>query len=120
MAAIPKLAGEPTPPSVASGTISDPRLLLGIMKARLAKKPELADLLIPDWHVGCRRREPSRLSLANASPLTVLLSLAVTPGVGYLEALCEDNVSVVTSSIQRVVAEGIITAEGVLHPLGEF
>ncbi|ORY90734.1 hypothetical protein BCR35DRAFT_323518 [Leucosporidium creatinivorum] len=76
MAAIPKLAA--------------------IMKARLARKPELADLLIPDWHVGCRR---------------------LTPGVGYLEALCEDNVSVVTSSIQRVVAEGIITADGVLHPL---
>lgn len=48
------------------------------------------------------------------------LLLAVTPGVGYLEALCEDNVSVVTSSIQCVVAEGIITADGVLHPLGEL
>lgn len=31
--------------------------LTAIMKKRLAKKPELADLLIPDWHVGCRRRE---------------------------------------------------------------
>ena len=31
--------------------------LAGIMRKRLAKKPELAELLIPEWHVGCRRCE---------------------------------------------------------------
>lgn len=44
------------------------------MRKSLAKKPELAGQLIPAWDVGCRR---------------------LTPGVGYLEALCEDNVEVI-------------------------
>lgn len=118
MAAIPKLAGELAPQPAVLRRPLTLYLLIGIMRARLAKKPELANLLVPDWHVGCRRREPlpSAFSLfSNAEPF---LRISVTPGVGYLEALCEDNVSVVTSSIQRVVADGIITADGVLHPLG--
>ncbi|KAK9893389.1 hypothetical protein P389DRAFT_175398 [Cystobasidium minutum MCA 4210] len=68
--------------------------LTAIMKKRLAKKPELADLLIPDWHVGCRR---------------------LTPGVGYLESLCEDNVDVITTGIERIVPEGIQTKDGKVH-----
>lgn len=40
----------------------------------------------------------------------------VTPGVGYLEALCEDNVDVVTTGIERIVPEGIQTKDGKVHP----
>lgn len=39
----------------------------------------------------------------------------MTPGVGYLEALCEDNVDVVTTGIQRIVPEGIQTKDGKVH-----
>ena len=30
----------------------------GIMEERLAGKPELREILIPDWAVGCRRPTP--------------------------------------------------------------
>ena len=49
-------------------------MLTNIMKKRLERKPWIGDVLIPTFHVGCRR---------------------TTPGAGYLEALCEDNVDVV-------------------------
>ncbi|KAL4819975.1 hypothetical protein BDW67DRAFT_181685 [Aspergillus spinulosporus] len=65
------------------------------MRTRLAKKPEIADLIIPtNFAVGCRRP---------------------TPGAGYLEALCEDNVSVVSSSIEEFTTKGIRTADGTEH-----
>ncbi|KAL4874222.1 hypothetical protein BJY04DRAFT_31120 [Aspergillus karnatakaensis] len=65
------------------------------MRRRLAKKPEIADLIVPtNFAVGCRRP---------------------TPGAGYLEALCEDNVSVVSSSIQEITPNGIRTADGEEH-----
>ncbi|KAL3444849.1 hypothetical protein BJX65DRAFT_319736 [Aspergillus insuetus] len=65
------------------------------MRTRLAKKPEIADLIVPkNFAVGCRRP---------------------TPGAGYLEALCEDNVSVVSSSIEGFTTKGIRTADGVEH-----
>lgn len=56
------------------------------MRRKLAKKPEIAEKIVPkDYAVGCRRP---------------------TPGNGYLEALCEDNMSLVsdtiTGSLQRV------------------
>lgn len=62
-----------------------------MMAAKLAPKPELADVLIPDFAVGCRRP---------------------TPGNGFLEALVSDNVDVVTSPIVRVTERGILTADG--------
>jgi cation diffusion facilitator CzcD-associated flavoprotein CzcO len=65
--------------------------LTASMKASLAKKPELISLLVPTFGVGCRR---------------------LTPGVGYLEAMCEDNVDVITGDIARVTAEGIVTSNG--------
>ncbi|KIW22097.1 uncharacterized protein PV07_12513 [Cladophialophora immunda] len=61
------------------------------MKKRLAKKPELIPLLIPDFALGCRR---------------------FTPGDGYLEALCEDNVTVQTQEITEVVSDGLIVSDG--------
>ncbi|KAI1787759.1 FAD/NAD(P)-binding domain-containing protein [Ganoderma leucocontextum] len=42
------------------------------METKLAKKPWIAEKLMPDFPVACRR---------------------LTPGPGYLEALCENNVS---------------------------
>ncbi|OJJ44468.1 hypothetical protein ASPZODRAFT_161036 [Penicilliopsis zonata CBS 506.65] len=65
------------------------------MRARLAKKPELASLLIPsNFPLGCRRP---------------------TPGAGYLEALCEENVTVVPDEITEITPKGIRTADGVEH-----
>ncbi|CAK7224165.1 hypothetical protein SCUCBS95973_005427 [Sporothrix curviconia] len=65
------------------------------MEAKLAKKPEILDALLPSFAPGCRR---------------------ITPGPGYLEALTEDNVTFVHDSIRRVTPDGIVTAsDGALH-----
>ncbi|TEA10419.1 FAD-binding monooxygenase moxY [Colletotrichum sidae] len=65
------------------------------MRSKLAGRPDLQDLIIPkNFAVGCRRP---------------------TPGNGYLEALCEDNVTVVSSSIQEITPDGIRTADGTEH-----
>ncbi|KEF57047.1 uncharacterized protein A1O9_07237 [Exophiala aquamarina CBS 119918] len=65
-----------------------------IMRARLGGNEAIASKLIPQHSVGCRR---------------------LTPGQGFLEALIERNVEVVTSEIQRIEAEGLVTADGKLH-----
>ncbi|EIW55631.1 FAD/NAD-P-binding domain-containing protein [Trametes versicolor FP-101664 SS1] len=57
----------------------------------LAKKPWIAEHLIPDFPVSCRR---------------------LTPGPGYLEALCEDNVDFVPTPIKRITEKGIETEDG--------
>ncbi|KAH7232766.1 steroid monooxygenase [Fusarium tricinctum] len=65
------------------------------MRAKLAKKPEIADIIVPkNFAVGCRRP---------------------TPGNGYLEALCEDNVTVVSKGITEITPKGMKTADGVEH-----
>lgn len=65
------------------------------MRAKLARKPEIADIIVPkDFAVGCRRP---------------------TPGNGYLEALCEENVTVVSSTITEITPKGIRTEDGVEH-----
>lgn len=61
------------------------------MRERLGGDEGLAEKLIPDWEVGCRR---------------------ATPGPGYLEALTRENVSLVTEGIERVTASGIRTQGG--------
>jgi len=66
------------------------------MKRRLAKKPELVEQLMPSFPPVCRR---------------------LTPGPGYLEALTDDKVDVITSEIVKVDAEGIITADGKHRPV---
>ncbi|KAF8167543.1 FAD/NAD-binding domain-containing protein [Crassisporium funariophilum] len=60
------------------------------MRQKLARKPWIADHIVPDFGVGCRR---------------------LTPGPGYLEALCEDNVDFIPSLIKRVTATGIETVD---------
>lgn len=65
------------------------------MKRRLSRKPELVDDLIPSFPPVCRR---------------------LTPGPGYLEALTDEKVELITSEIVKVDAEGVITADGKHHP----
>jgi hypothetical protein len=62
-----------------------------LMRSRLAKKPELVDLLVPDFAPGCRR---------------------LTPGPGFLEALTEDNVEVISSPIRAVLPSGVLLEDG--------
>ncbi|KAF9887951.1 hypothetical protein FE257_009473 [Aspergillus nanangensis] len=66
------------------------------MKRRLSRKPELLDELTPSFPPICRR---------------------LTPGPGYLEALTDDKVDVITSDIVKVDAEGILTADGTHRPI---
>jgi cation diffusion facilitator CzcD-associated flavoprotein CzcO len=66
------------------------------MKRRLIAKPELIDDLIPSFPPACRR---------------------LTPGPGYLEALTNDKVDVVTSSIMKIDETGIITTDGQHKPV---
>ncbi|KAF9566936.1 FAD/NAD(P)-binding domain-containing protein [Agrocybe pediades] len=61
------------------------------MLQKLAKRPWIAESIIPDFAVACRR---------------------LTPGPGYLEALCEDNVTFVSSLIKRITPTGIETNNG--------
>ncbi|KAJ6609350.1 hypothetical protein B0H10DRAFT_1813845 [Mycena sp. CBHHK59/15] len=61
------------------------------MIQRLQKKPWIAEHIIPDFAVGCRR---------------------LTPGPGYLEALCQDNVDFNPTEIKRVTSTGIETVDG--------
>jgi cation diffusion facilitator CzcD-associated flavoprotein CzcO len=66
------------------------------MKAKLAKKPELFDQLIPKFAVGCRR---------------------FSPGLGYFEVLVEDNVTVKTEQSSEVNEKGIVMKHGSLIDL---
>ncbi|KAL1654278.1 hypothetical protein SLS61_003283 [Didymella pomorum] len=62
-----------------------------LMRTRLAKKPELAEFLMPSFAPGCRR---------------------LTPGPGFLEALTEDNVEPITTPIRKVTPSGVVLADG--------
>lgn len=61
------------------------------MREKLAKKPELFDVIIPTFAPGCRR---------------------LTPGKGYLEALVQDNVEVTNETIAEVTETGVKLAGG--------
>ncbi|KAJ7082439.1 FAD/NAD-P-binding domain-containing protein [Mycena belliarum] len=61
------------------------------MIRQTAKKPELLEKILPDWSVFCRR---------------------LTPGGGYLEALCSDNATYETTPIKRVTRTGVELADG--------
>jgi hypothetical protein len=66
------------------------------MRARLAKKQEIADRLVPDFPPLCKR---------------------LTPGPGYLEALVADNVNVIHDRISHVDETGITTTDGRHRPV---
>ncbi|KAJ3815647.1 hypothetical protein F5876DRAFT_85648 [Lentinula aff. lateritia] len=61
-----------------------------IMRQKLSKKPWIAEHLIPDFSVACHR---------------------LTPGPGYLEALCEENVEFVPENIRQITPTGIETVD---------
>ncbi|KAL4989397.1 hypothetical protein BDW68DRAFT_186427 [Aspergillus falconensis] len=65
------------------------------MKRRLRKKPELINELLPTFAPACRR---------------------LTPGPGYLEALTDDKVDVISNPIIKIVEDGIVTEDGKHHP----
>jgi hypothetical protein len=61
------------------------------MKEKLAKRPELIETILPSFAPGCRR---------------------LTPGPGFLEALVEDNLEVVTDKIESITESGLRLASG--------
>lgn len=61
------------------------------MAERLEKKPELLQNMVPDFSPYCRR---------------------LTPGPGYLESLCCDNVNYIREHIKRFTTHGIETVDG--------
>jgi cation diffusion facilitator CzcD-associated flavoprotein CzcO len=63
----------------------------GDMKSKLAKRPDLLKLILPTFSVGCRRP---------------------TPGNGYLEALCADNVEVIWGELESFTRNGIKSDDG--------
>ncbi|KAL4945074.1 hypothetical protein BDV06DRAFT_219606 [Aspergillus oleicola] len=65
------------------------------MERRLRNKPELIKDLLPAFAPACRR---------------------LTPGPGYLEALTDDKVDVISSPIVKIVEDGVLTADGKHHP----
>ncbi|KAH7925133.1 FAD/NAD(P)-binding domain-containing protein [Leucogyrophana mollusca] len=71
--------------------VEDQRVFKEAMAKRLEKKPWIADHIVPDFPVACRR---------------------LTPGPGYLEALCEENVDFVPKEIRRVTPTGLETTDG--------
>ncbi|CAK9780558.1 FAD/NAD(P)-binding domain-containing protein [Cutaneotrichosporon oleaginosum] len=60
-------------------------------KAKLAKRPDLLDLFLPKWSIGCRR---------------------LTPAVGYFNAITSDNVDAVRTSVVSVDETGLTGADG--------
>lgn len=69
------------------------------MKSKLGADSPLLKHLIPSFSVGCRRP---------------------TPGNGYLEALTQENVRVVTDQISEIVPEGIKTETGEVIKIDMF
>jgi cation diffusion facilitator CzcD-associated flavoprotein CzcO len=84
------------------GFVVEPRLMRRSMtsaRAYLARKiadPALRAKLTPDYALGCKR---------------------VLSSSDYYPALAQPNVEVVTTAIREVVADGIVTADGMHRPL---
>ncbi|KIW04165.1 uncharacterized protein PV09_04481 [Verruconis gallopava] len=62
-----------------------------MMRLKSVKDPSVAEAIIPDWAIGCRR---------------------LTPGTPYIEALCEEKRQLIKEPIECFDASGIITKEG--------
>ncbi|KAF2648441.1 monooxygenase [Lophiostoma macrostomum CBS 122681] len=67
----------------------------GQMQTKLKNDVDLQETLIPQWGFGCRR---------------------MTPGINYLETLCEDNFEVVFGSIDKITPDGLC-AQGREYPV---
>ena len=61
---------------------------------REIRDPELAARLVPDYELGCKRPATSNT---------------------YLKAFRRENVALVTETIDRIVPQGVVTADGKLH-----
>lgn len=61
------------------------------MQEKLNHNPELCEKLIPKWGVACRR---------------------ITPATGYLEALQQSNVELVTEGVTKTTEDSVSTADG--------
>jgi cation diffusion facilitator CzcD-associated flavoprotein CzcO len=62
-----------------------------LMRSKSLKNPDIAEAIIPDWAIGCRR---------------------LTPGTPYIEALCEDKCQMIKEIIERFDETGIVTTGG--------
>ena len=70
---------------------SGQQMIAESMRMRLAKRPEIAEQIMPSFAPGCRR---------------------LTPGIGYLEALCEDNVDFISTGIERINKDSVKLRDG--------
>jgi len=88
--------------SRALGFVASPRLLAPLERigrwhlGRAVADPELREKLMPRYSIGCKR---------------ILISN------DYYPALAQPNVQVVTEGIERIEADGIVTRDGVRHPV---
>ncbi len=70
-------------------------MMIGLVTAQVADRPDLIGKVIPDYPMGGKR-------------------MVRDNGV-WLGALKRDNVSLVTEKIARIVPDGVVTADGVTH-----
>ncbi|KAK1981582.1 hypothetical protein LZ30DRAFT_760505 [Colletotrichum cereale] len=70
------------------------QMLERAMREKLETKPEIAEKLIPDFPVACKR---------------------LTPGPGYLECLMADNVDFRPQEVAGFTEKGLVTADGYEH-----
>lgn len=61
------------------------------MKSKLMNKPDISKALVPTWPAGCKR---------------------LTPGPGYLEACCAENVEYISTPIRHILPDAIETEDG--------
>ena len=66
-------------------------MYIEMTKTKLAKRPDLLDLFLPKWSIGCRR---------------------LTPAVGYFNAITSDNVEAVRTHVTEVTETGLVGADG--------
>ena len=72
------------------------KILDQLAETKYADSAEAEAGFVPQYAVGCRRP---------------------TPGVGYIESLAADNVTLVVGAIGRATADGIVDQSGRSHPL---